>query len=801
MPTETSADGTVVDYDSNGHPVRQQLPDGTVFDGFTAEGKPTHGILPGNQDVSITYRGDGSSTWSYADGTKVSRDSSGALTYQSTSDGASFDRFTADGRPTHGSVPGADGQPAQAVDITYGGDGSSSWTYADGTKVDRNAAGDITHETTSDGASFDRFTPDGRPTHGSVPGADGQPAQSVDITYGGDGSSTWTYADGTKVSRDSSGALTHQTTSDGASFDRFTADGRPTHGSVPGADGQPAQDVSIAYGGDGSSTWTYADGTKVSRDSSGALTHQTTSDGASFDRFTADGRPTHGSVPGADGQPAQAVDISYGGDGSSTWTYADGTKVDRDAAGDITHETTSDGASFDRFTADGRPTHGTVPGADGQPAQDVSIAYGGDGSSTWSYADGTRVDRNAAGDITHETTSDGASFDRFTADGRPTHGSVPGADGQPAQDVSITYGGDGSSTWTYADGTKVDRNAAGDITHETTSDGASFDRFTPDGRPTHGSVPGADGQPAQDVSITYGGDGSSTWTYADGTKVDRNAAGDITHETTSDGASFDRFTADGRPTHGSVPGADGQPAQAVDISYGGDGSSTWTYADGTKVDRNAAGDITHETTSDGASFDRFTPDGRPTHGSVPGTDGQPAQAVDISYGGDGSSTWTYADGTKVDRNAAGDITHETTSDGASFDRFTADGRPTHGTVPGADGQPAQDVSTAYGGDGSSTWSYADGTKVSRDSSGALTHQTTSDGASFDRFTADGRPTHGSVPGTDGQPAQAVDISYGGDGSSTWTYADGTKVDRNAAGDITHETTSDGASFDRFTADG
>ncbi|MFF0255678.1 hypothetical protein ACFYPW_24605, partial [Micromonospora zamorensis] len=443
MPTETSADGTVVDYDSNGHPVRQQLPDGTVFDGFTAEGKPTHAILPGNQDVSITYGGDGSSTWSYADGTKVSRDSSGALTYQSTSDGASFDRFTADGRPTHGSVPGADGQPAQSVDISYGGDGSSTWLYADGTKVSRDSSGALTYQSTSDGASFDRFTADGRPTHGSVPGADGQPAQAVDITYGGDGSSSWTYADGTKVDRNATGDITHETTSDGASFDRFTPDGRPTHGSVPGADGQPAQSVDITYGGDGSSTWTYADGTKVDRNATGDITHETTSDGASFDRFTADGRPTHGSVPGADGQPAQDVSITYGGDGSSTWTYADGTKVDRNAAGDITHETTSDGASFDRFTPDGRPTHGTVPGADGQPAQAVDISYGGDGSSTWTYADGTKVDRNAAGDITHETTSDGASFDRFTADGRPTHGSVPGADGQPAQDVSIAYGGDG----------------------------------------------------------------------------------------------------------------------------------------------------------------------------------------------------------------------------------------------------------------------------------------------------------------------------------------------------------------------
>ncbi|MFI5935014.1 hypothetical protein, partial [Actinoplanes sp. NPDC051494] len=180
------------------------------------------------------------------------------------------------------------------------------------------------------------------------------------------------------------------------------------------------------------------------------------------------------------------------------------------AAGDVTHQTTSDGADFDRFTADGKPTHGTLPGSDGQPAQQVDIAYSGDGSSTWKYADGTKVDRNAAGDVTHQTTSDGADFDRFTADGKPTHGTLPGSDGQPAQDVSITYEGDGDSTWSYADGTKVDRNADGDVTHQTTSDGASFDRFTADGKPTHGTVPGSDGQPAQEVSIAYGGDGSST---------------------------------------------------------------------------------------------------------------------------------------------------------------------------------------------------------------------------------------------------------------------------------------------------
>ncbi|WP_328373193.1 hypothetical protein [Micromonospora zamorensis] len=804
--TWTYADGTTVDRNAAGGITREVSADGATFDGFTADGRPTHGTVPGAdgqpaQDVSIAYGPDGSSTWTYADGTTVDRNAAGGITREVTADGASFDGFTADGRPTHGTLPGSDGQPAQAVDIAYGGDGSSTWSYADGTSVDRNAAGGIRREVTADGATFDGFTADGRPTHGTLPGSDGQPAQAVDIAYGGDGSSTWTYADGTKVDRDAVGGVTREVSADGASFDRFTGDGKPTHGTVPGSDGQLAQEVDIAYGGDGSSTWTYADGTKVDRDAAGDVTREVSADGASFDGFTADGKPTHGTVPGADGQPAQEVSIAYGGDGSSTWTYADGTTVDRNAAGDVTREVSADGASFDRFTADGRPTHGTVPGADGQPAQEVDIAYGGDGSSTWTYADGTTVDRSAAGGVTREVSADGATFDRFNADGKPTHGTVPGADGQLAQEVSIAYGGDGSSTWTYADGTKVDRNAAGDVTREVSADGATFDRFTPDGKPTHGTVPGADGQPAQDVSIAYGSDGSSTWTYADGTTVDRSAAGDVTREVSADGASFDRFTADGRPTHGTVPGTDGQPAQAVDITYGPDGSSTWTYADGTAVDRSAAGDVTREVTADGASFDRFNGDGKPTHGTVPGSDGQPAQDVDIAYGADGSSTWTYADGTKVDRNAAGDVTREVSADGATFDRFTPEGKPTHGTVPGADGQSAQEVSIAYGGDGSSTWTYADGTKVDRNAAGDVTREVSADGATFDRFTADGKPTHGTVPGSDGQPAQDVDIAYGSDGSSTWTYAEGTKVDRNAAGDVTREVSADGATFDRFTADG
>ncbi|WP_422747573.1 RHS repeat domain-containing protein [Micromonospora sp. WMMD1219] len=801
MPTETSADGTVVDYDSNGRPVRQQLPDGTVFDRFNADGKPTHVTLPGDQEVTISYGGDGSSTWTYGDGTRVQRDADGDVTRQVTADGAVFDRFTADGKPEHGTVPGVDGQPAQDVSISYGGDGSSTWSYGDGTRVQRDVDGDVSRQVTADGAVFDRFDGEGRPTHGTTPGVDGQPTQDVTISYGGDGSSTWTYGDGTRVQRDADGDVTRQVTAEGAVFDRFDGDGKPSHGTIPGAGGQPTQDVSISYGGDGSSTWSYGDGTRVQRDADGDVTRQVTAEGAVFDRFTADGKPEHGTTPGVDGQPAQDVTISYGGDGSSTWSYGDGTRVQRDADGDVTRQVTAEGAVFDRFDGDGKPSHGTIPGAGGQPAQDVSISYGGDGSSTWSYGDGTRVQRDADGDVTRQVTAEGAVFDRFTADGKPEHGTTPGVDGQPAQDVTISYGGDGSSTWTYGDGTRVQRDVDGDVSRQVTADGAVFDRFDGEGRPTHGTTPGVDGQPTQDVSISYGGDGSSTWTYGDGTTVQRNADGDVTRQVTADGAVFDRFTADGKPEHGRIPGVDGQPAQDVTISYGGDGSSTWTYGDGTRVQRDADGDVTRQVTAEGAVFDRFTADGKPSHGTIPGVDGQPAQDVSITYGGDGGSTWTYTDGTRVQRDADGDVTRQVTAEGAVFDRFDGDGKPSHGTIPGAGGQPTQDVSISYGGDGSSTWSYGDGTRVQRDADGDVSRQVTAEGAVFDRFTADGKPEHGRIPGVDGQPAQDVTISYGGDGSSTWTYGDGTRVQRDADGDVSRQVTADGAVFDRFDGEG
>jgi hypothetical protein len=368
VPTVKAADGTVVEYDAEGRVVRQQLTDGTVFDSFTADGRPTHGTLPGSGEVSISYAGDGSSMWKYADGTTVGRNADGDVTRQTTPDGAVFDRFNADGKPTHGTVDG------QVVSVSYGSGGGSVWTYDDGTVVTRDAGGDVIRQKTSDGAVFDRFNADGKPTHGTVDG------QVVSISYARNGSSVWTYeSDGTKVYRNPDGGVTKQVLADGTTYDKFDGEGRPLHGTVPSGDGQPAQDVTITYAADGSGTWTYGDGTVLKRNGSGAVT-SLQSDGWTFDKFDGQGRPT----AGKDGTGNSAT-VVYAEDGSSVWKYSDGTIVTRNANGDV-ETLQSNGWTYDEFDDQGRPTHGY----DGD-GNTVGIEYKADGIVESTFGDGTVV--------------------------------------------------------------------------------------------------------------------------------------------------------------------------------------------------------------------------------------------------------------------------------------------------------------------------------------------------------------------------------------------------------------------------
>ncbi|MFF5173266.1 hypothetical protein ACFY3U_11580, partial [Micromonospora sp. NPDC000089] len=282
---------------------------------------------------------------------------------------------------------------------------------------------------------------------------------------------------------------------------------------------------------------------------------------------------------------------------------------------------TSDGTVFDRFDGDNRPIHGIVDG------QLVSISYGTDGESTWTFGDGSGLVRNADGDLVRQTTADGTVFDRFDGDNRPVHGLV---DGQP---VSISYGGNGESTWTYSDGSALVRNADGNAVRQTTPDGTVFDQFDGDNRPTHGVLPARDGQPAQDVSITYGPDGSNTWTYGDGTVIKRDGADKLT-SMQSDGWTFETFDDQDRPTAGTEAGT----GKTVKVVYAKDGSSVWTYSDGSIVTRDANGELLTMQTN-GWTYDEFDSEGRPTHGYD-----RDGKTVDIRYTADGLVESTFGGG-------------------------------------------------------------------------------------------------------------------------------------------------------------
>ncbi|MFE9191944.1 hypothetical protein ACFYL6_20270, partial [Micromonospora sp. NPDC007208] len=534
----------------------------------------THASVPGSGEVTISYAANGGSTWSFDDGSKVSYDSSGDVTSQVSSDGTVFSAFTDDG-PTHAVLPDGGG----VASISYVG-GGSAWSFDDGSKVSYDGSGHVTSQVSSDGTVFSAFDSQSRPTHASVPGSG-----EVTISYAANGGSTWSFDDGSKVSYDSSGHVTSQVSSDGTVFSAFTDDG-PTHASVPGSG-----EATISYAANGGSTWSFDDGSKVSYDSSGHVTSQVSSDGTVFSGFDSENRPTHATVPGSGD-----VTISYTSDGGSAWSYANGTHVERNAAGAITRETTSDGIVFDRFDSDNRPVHGRVPREDGQPPQSVSIAYKPNGDSTWTYHDAggattMTLTRDASGKPL-TMVQDGWTFRNFDGEGRPTAGHGPGGD------VTISYGAHGGSTWTFIDEhnarTVIERDASGHPTRMI-SDGWTYTKFDDQGRPLVGHKPGEHGGAEQKVTITYGHDDSSVWKYGDGTVITRAGDGQVT-SLVIDGWTYTKFDDQGRPTYGTKDG------KHISISYQGDWTVT-KYPDGTIIGTDSHGRPIYQINPDGSRFE------------------------------------------------------------------------------------------------------------------------------------------------------------------------------------------------------
>ncbi|MCI4061397.1 hypothetical protein MRQ36_01915 [Micromonospora sp. R77] len=605
-----SARGDKVIQDPDGGVVRQELADGGVYDRFDNEGRPIHGVVDG-QGMDISYAPDGSSVLSYAGGDKVMLDPDGGVVRQATADGGVFDRFDGGGRPTHGVV---DGQP---VDVVYGGDGGSTWRYGDGTSVSRDADGGVVRQELPDGGVYDRFDGEDRPTHGVVDG------RNVDIRYAANGGSVQSYAGGETVTLDANGDVVRQELPDGVGFyDRFDGEGRPVHGVIDG------QSVDIRYAADGGSVLSYAGGETVTLSPDGSVVRQELPDGVGFyDRFDGEDRPTHGVVDGRN------VDIRYAADGGSVQSYAGGETVTLSPDGSVVRQELPDGVGFyDRFDGEDRPTHGVVDG------RNVDITYAPDGGSVQSYAGGEKVTLNPDGSIARQELPNGAGFyDQFDGEDRPVHGVIDG------RNVDITYAPDGSSVQSYEDdGTKIYRDPDYNLTKQVLSDGTTYDTFDTKERPTHGVVPARDGRPAQQVSITYGPDGSSTSTFGDGAVVKRDGADNLT-SMQSNGWTFDTFDAQDRPTAGTEDGT----GRTVKVVYAKDGSSVWTYSDGNIVTRDAKGDLLNSQ-ANGWTYDEFDSEARPTHGY----DGD-GNTVDIKYTADGLVESTFGNGTVVGSDSDG----------------------------------------------------------------------------------------------------------------------------------------------------
>ncbi|WP_345634397.1 hypothetical protein [Rugosimonospora acidiphila] len=256
--------GSTVEYSPGGKVLRQVTADGTTFDGFDAQGRPTSGTLSDGSQFTITYDAEGDSFQHFSDGSTVKYSPGGKVLEQITADGTTFDGFDGQGRPDSGVLP--DGT---RFTITYDAQGDSFQHFADGTTVEYSPGGKVLQQVTADGTTFDGFDGQGRPTSGTLP--DGT---RFTITYDAEGDSFQHFADGTTVEYSPDGKVIKEITPDGTTFDGFDGQGRPTSGTLP--DGTH---VTITYDAEGDVFEHFSDGSTIEYDSHGRVIKTWTPDG------------------------------------------------------------------------------------------------------------------------------------------------------------------------------------------------------------------------------------------------------------------------------------------------------------------------------------------------------------------------------------------------------------------------------------------------------------------------------------------------------------------------------------------
>ncbi|MDR7274219.1 hypothetical protein [Catenuloplanes atrovinosus] len=757
-------DGSTAEFDLDGILARQTRPDGVVLDAFDAHQRPTAGHTDAAR-FTVAYPEARNDLPQERDGAGVELSPAGDVIRRRYADGTVHESFDSLGRP-HQGIAGD-----TRFDIEYGANGRVTNRFVDGTVVDYDGAGRVLRHETPDGTVYDSFDPAGRPTagHGTTDFTIDYPAGGGSVIRYADGSSATFDADGTLVSQSPGPAPDPGTTvttaaaepparqvaDDGTVFSSFDGDGRPLAGETPEGDR-----FTMSYDAGGGSTVSYADGSTVVFDAAGDVVSQRLADGTVFSSFDGENRPLKGETPEGD-----RFTMSYDAASGSTMSYGDGSSVGLDADGKVISQRLADGTAFTSFDGDGRPLTGRTP-----EGERFTISYDAGGGSTMSYADGSSVVFDAAGEVTRQTLADGTVFTSFDGEGRPLSGVTP--EGDP---FTISYDDGGGSTMTYPDGSSVVFGADGAVTRQTLDDGTVFTAFDDDGRPVAGETPEDD-----PFTVAYDERGSRT-SYADGSSVRFDANGTVVSQRLADGTEFTRFDAQGRPLAGTTP-----EGQRFAVSYDDRGGSVMTYADGSSVSFAANGAVVSQTLADGTEFTGFDPENRPLAGRTP-----EGQQFAVSYDDRGGSVTRYADGSSVTVDANGTVVGQRLADGTVFTAFDGEGRPWKGMTP-----EGRSITLTYDG-GTVTTAYGDGSSLTTDADGDPLRMTTVDGTVFTEFHGDGRPKVGVTA-----QGERFTMTYDDtDHTTRIAYDNGTTIVLDANDDPTYMSTSDGSVFTDFLDDG
>ncbi|WP_344619779.1 hypothetical protein, partial [Dactylosporangium salmoneum] len=202
-------DGTVLETDPSGKPIRQIAADGTTYTDFDGQGRPTRGTTPNGLGFTIAYDPSGGATETFDDGSVMVTDPSGKPIKEVTADGTTFTGFDDKGRPTAGVTK--DGHP---FTITYDDQGDAFEHNDDGSVVEIGPDGKVIKEVTADGTTFTGFDDKGRPTAGVT--KDGHP---FTITYDDQGDAFEHNDDGSVVEIGPDGKVIKIWTPDGTEID------------------------------------------------------------------------------------------------------------------------------------------------------------------------------------------------------------------------------------------------------------------------------------------------------------------------------------------------------------------------------------------------------------------------------------------------------------------------------------------------------------------------------------------------------------------------------------------------------